>query len=815
MKKIIQFLSFLFLFINVTVSANTNEKTSLSGKITDKETGEPLTGVNIYIPDLKTGTSSDKAGNYKLENLPATKVLIEVSLIGYKTIAETIDLSVITTKDFILEPSIKEMNEIIITGTSQAAERNRTPTPITIVSKLTLLQNTSGNIIDAIATQPGISQVTTGTGISKPVIRGLGYNRVVVVNDGIRQEGQQWGDEHGIEIDEFSVNSVEILKGPASLSYGSDALAGVINMISAPTLPEGVINGNILSNYQTNNGLIGYSGNFAGNKKGFIWNLRYSGKQAHDYKNKYDGYVFGSGFKESNAGGIIGINKSWGYMHMHFSSYRIIPEIAEGDRDSVSGKFIYQYALNDSTVSEKIVTDEEMKSYSLFVPHQDIRHYKIALNNRFMIKNGNLKTIFGFQQNQRKEFGDVINPDTYGLYFLLNTINYDVRYILPEKNNWQTSFGVNGMQQKSENKGIEFLVPEYSLFDIGGFLTVKKEYKKADISTGIRYDTRTINAAALLLDSLGNPSEAENPDAEIKFNSFSNQYSNFSGSIGVAYRFSEKVFTKFNLSRGFRSPNIAELGANGEHEGSARYEIGNTSMKAETSLQADYAIGINLEHISAEITLFSNAINNFIYLAKLNSVSGGDSISDPADPLPVFQFTQGNASLYGGEAMIEIHPHPLDWLHIESSFSLVNAVQKNASDSTKYLPFTPAPKLSVLLRADIKKAGKYFSNIYFTISADHYFTQDKFYSAFGTETQTPAYTLINFGAGTSIISNEKTICSLYFGINNLADVAYQNHLSRLKYSAENYMTGRTGIYNMGRNLSLKLVFPLNFSKQSL
>ncbi|MFZ5551805.1 MAG: TonB-dependent receptor [Bacteroidota bacterium] len=807
-----RFLPLLFAWIATAVFAGNTDKTTLSGKITDKETGELLAGVNIYVPDLKTGTSSDKNGQYKLDNLPSARILIQISLVGYKTIAEYIDLTTISARDFELESSVKEMNEIIITGTSQAAEKNKTPTPITLVTKLTLLQNASGNIIDALATQPGVSQITTGSGISKPVIRGLGYNRVVVVNDGIRQEGQQWGDEHGIEIDEFSVNSVEILKGPASLSYGSDAMAGVIHMISAPTLPEGTIGGNVLWNYQTNNGLLGYSGNFAGNKKGFIWNIRYSGKAAHDYKNKYDGYVFGTGFKESAISGITGINKSWGYLHLNFSSYRIMPEIAEGERDSASGKFIHPVALND-TVSTVIATENEMKSYSLFIPHQDIRHYKTGITGLFVIKNGYLKTTLGFQQNQRKEFGNVVQPEQYGLYFLLNTINYDVRYSFPEKNKWQTSAGINGMGQRSENKGTEFLVPEYSLFDIGGFITAKKSFEKADLSAGVRYDTRQINASALFTDSLGNAVEANDPLAGIKFSAFTSRYSNLSGSIGVAYRFSEKTFTKLNLSRGFRSPNIAELGANGEHEGAGRYEVGNTTMKAETSWQADYALGLNLEHISAEITLFGNSIQHYIHLAKLNSVSGGDSIIDPNEPLPVFQFTQGDAFLYGGEMMLEIHPHPLDWLHVESTFSLVNATKKNATDSTRYLPFIPAPKASLMLRSDFKKAGKKISNLYFSLSADHYFMQEKIFAAYGTETATPAYTLINLGAGADIVSSKKTLFSVYFSVNNLADIAWQNHLSRLKYTAENYLTGRTGIFNMGRNFSIKLLVPLQYSKQ--
>lgn len=181
-------------------------KTTLTGKITDHKTGEALPGVSIYFPDLKTGATSDIDGTYKIENLPQTKALVQISFIGYKLIAEQIDLATTTTKDFAMDESVAELNEVVVTGLSKSAEKNRTPTPISTISSIQLKQLSATNIIDAIATQPGISQVTTGSGISKPVIRGLGYNRVVVVNDGIRQEGQQWGDEHGIEIDEYGVN---------------------------------------------------------------------------------------------------------------------------------------------------------------------------------------------------------------------------------------------------------------------------------------------------------------------------------------------------------------------------------------------------------------------------------------------------------------------------------------------------------------------------------------------------------------------------------------------------------------------------------
>ena len=187
-----------------------------------------------------------------------------------------------------------KLNELTVTGVTGATKLKHSTAPISIVTGKELRQTSSTNIIDAIAKQPGVAQITTGGGISKPIIRGLGYNRIIVMSDGIRQEGQQWGDEHGIEIDGAGINSVEILKGPASLMYGSDAMAGVLILHAAPTLPEGEMKANLSTEYQTNNGLFDYSLNFTGNQRGFVWDGRFSQKMAHAYKNKYDGYVPGS-----------------------------------------------------------------------------------------------------------------------------------------------------------------------------------------------------------------------------------------------------------------------------------------------------------------------------------------------------------------------------------------------------------------------------------------------------------------------------------------------------------------------------------------
>ena len=229
------------------------------------------------------------------------------------------------------------LNEITVTGVTGDIKLKHATAPVSIVTPQILKATAATNIIDAISHQPGVSELTTGGSISKPIIRGLGYNRVVVMSEGVRQEGQQWGDEHGVEVDGSSVYSVEILKGPASLMYGSDAMAGVVILHAQPTLPEGEIHANVSTEYQTNNGLFNYNLSIAGNQKGFVWDAHYSDKMAHAYKNKYDGYVPGSQFRERAGRLMLGTNQSWGHSRLIWTAYHLTPSSVEEVRDPENG----------------------------------------------------------------------------------------------------------------------------------------------------------------------------------------------------------------------------------------------------------------------------------------------------------------------------------------------------------------------------------------------------------------------------------------------------------------------------------------------
>ncbi len=793
-------------------------QSQLTGKITDKQSGEVIPGAAVFIPELKTGTFSDNTGYYKIEDLPNIKIIIQVSFVGYKSIVEKVDLSTTSSLDFALEEAITEMNGVVVTGTSRATEITENPVPIITLNSRSLQQSLSTNIIDAITKLPGLSAVTTGPNISKPFVHGLGYNRVLTLFDGVRQEGQQWGDEHGIEVDENAVDRIEIIKGPASLTYGSDALAGVVNLLPAPPVPNGTIKGHIVTDYQTNNGLFEGSATLAGNLNGFVWGGILSHKQATNYQNKYDGRVYGTAFNETDLSGYVGLNKHWGYSDLNFSVFNDLQEIPDGSRDSATRKFTKQ--ISEADTFRPIVSDSELNSYKITVLHQHIQHYRVYSSNNFIIGDGKLGLVIGYQQNIRREYNHPQYPSIAGLYLDLKTLTYDIKYSIPELKGWESTIGINGMYQQNTNKGTEFIIPDYNELDLGPFILITKSIKKLDLSTGVRYDTRIFRSDPMYVSTdpvTGLDIQVHPPDtaaAEKPFYSFRHIFSGLSASMGATYNFTKRLSVKSNIARGFRAPNIAEISANGVHPGTLIYQIGNTGFKPEFSLQEDLGISYRSDHVSGYIDLFNNNITNYIFNEKLLNHLGLDSVIIKGNQ--TFKFQQTKAQLYGGEANLDVHPS--DWLHFENSVSLLYAFNKGGNgvfitDSTKFLPLIPPLHTNTEIRANIKNMTKHVSLLYLKFGVEYYAAQNRIYSAYGTETPTPGYVLYNAGIGADIINRKgNLILSINILGSNITNVAYQSNLSRLKYFEEypDNPTGRYGIYNMGRNFSFRLSVPLNF-----
>ena len=667
------------------------------------------------------------------------------------------------------------LEEATVTGVTGNARLKDMPSAVSLVTEQTLRHSVGTNIVSAISHQPGMSELTTGSGISKPIIRGLGFNRIVCLSDGVRQEGQQWGDEHGLELDGTSVHSVEILKGPASLMYGSDAMAGVVIFQPSPVRPEGTMGGSVEAGFQTNSGLWNYALGFSGNKGGFVWDGHFSQKASHAYKNRLDGYVPGSQFAEQALRLMAGANRSWGYSHLIFSHYHLTPGIIEGERDGETGEL-------------EAADGWSGHSYRRQLPFQKIYHTKLVWDSKVTIGSGSLQAIVGYQQNRRKEYEE--SASDYNLYFQQHSLTYDLRYILSELKGWKMAVGVGGMYQKSLNKGEEFLIPAYNLFDIGAYVTGSRHWDRFILSGGLRIDHRNIHSRELYEDDV------------MRFEDFRRNWNAVTGSIGTVWKAAKGMNVRLNLSRGFRAPNLAELGSNGVHEGTLRYEKGNNRLKAENSMQADLGADYKNKVLSLQAAFFLNRINNYIY-----SCRNGEE----RDGLPVYQYTSGDARIWGFEAGMDLHP--IHSLHFENTFSYVNSVQLHQPAESKYLPMTPAPRWRSEVKWELThEPCKIFHgnaslrNAFLAFGVESYFRQNHVYCADDTETPTPFYCLLDISAGTDIYLRHKKLAEIFLCVDNLLDRAYQSHLSRLKYADVNKLTGRVGVFNPGRNMTLRLVF---------
>jgi iron complex outermembrane receptor protein len=829
-------LCILLLSFSIVQSAALHAQNAVSGKITDAVSGSPLVGASVYIPDLKLGAVSGRDGIYLIRDLPSGAYVISISMIGYARRVEEVAVKGMISKNYRLSPSSTALKDVIVTGVPAATDKQSTPYAISTVGYSQLLENSSANVIDAIAKEPGVSAMTDGQSISKPVIRGLGYNRVLTINDGVEQVDQAWFDEFGIEADADAVHKYEILKGPASLAYGSDAIAGVVNLIPADPLPEGQTKGDILVNYQTNNGLINTMGHIAGTKDGISWSARIDNTLAHSYQDPYDGYALNTQFSNFNTDATLGIHRRWGYTQLHASYFDMATGIVDGTRDSATGILERQVAypgLNGGAATYVLPTHQEQTSYTPFVINQRIRHTKVVWDNSFAVGMGHINAIFSLQKNQRQETNDPTIPNTPDIYYYSKGATYDVRYVSPLIGGFNISAGANGVYQSSQSLGTLMLIPNYNFFEIGGFAIVDRKIGKLNLSGGIRYDTRTFHGLDHWVDSTTQaPAAPDAPDAFHEFQGFTSRFNGMSFSVGGSYAFTKNIYAKANIARGWRAPNVAECAANGVHDGTVVYEIGDPTLKPETSLEEDMALGLNFQDIDLELDVFSNSIHDFIYARGLQSVSGGDSINNSLNAAglgaaPVYKYAQTRARLYGGEFVLNVHPTDLPWVELNSTLSMVTGGLSGVSDSTKYLPFVPPTRITADLKFPIKKAGLFIRNAYLKAGVLDCFEQKDIYEQYAiynglntaltpfeykaSTTATKGYVLFSAGAGGDIVSKGRTACSVYITCSNLFDTPYIDYMSRFKYYPVNYTTGRVGVFNMGRNVSFKVVVPLDFS----
>lgn len=732
MKKII--LSILLTFTGIkAVSQN-----SLAGKVTDKSNNGTLEQVSVYFPDLEKGSVSNQNGEFVIQNLPLGTYKLVASYIGYQSYSGSISILKGENRlDLELLPTAIEMDEVIVSTPFHKLQRDNVM-KVEYAKVAALKTKGATTLAEGITDIPGVSVVSTGTGIGKPVIRGLTSNRVLVYAQGIRLENQQFGDEHGLGVNDAGIESVEVIKGPASLLYGSDAMGGVLYLnpekFSRPNTTEGDINLNYFSNTKGLDGNIGVR--TSGNR--FKYLVRATSNSHTDYRTGDREQVTNSRFRESD------LKLGTAYQSTSFKT-----------------ELRYNYNTADLGIPEELGLRTNTRKPD--IPYQTINNHILSSKSNLFFNRSSLELTLGYILNNRKEYEEAASV---ALDMDLSTFNYDLQYTLPKWKKLESIIGIQGIHQTNTNFGEEVLIPDAITHDIGVLATTHIHFNsKNDMQLGMRYDHRGINGEEYGI--LGD--EGHIPKLNRNFDSFN-------AAVGYKNNLTDRIIARINIASGFRAPNLAELTSNGVHEGTNRYEIGNLNLKNEQNVQTDLAIEFSNDHFEFFANGFYNTINNYVFIAPDGTFVNEDS---------VYRYRQQNADLYGGEIGFHLHPHPYDWLHFESGYQTVIGKLNHGEP----LPLIPANSLTNTLRVEFTDINYWLHSSYIFTTLNSVFKQKRV-SSF--ETDSPGYSLLHFGMGGKLSVFDQDV-NIRIAANNLLDKSYISHLSRLKVD---------GIPNPGRNISM-------------
>ena len=730
----------LALLLGFSIVASAQNK--VVGTIKDKQ-NRNVSGVTINIPELHKETISDENGTYSFVNLPNGSFRIVFSFIRFATQSKEITINQKELKlDIVLEETLHQMDEVII-STAFNKLQSQNVMKVEHQSMKSLSQKGTSTLIEGLATIPGVSQVSTGTSIGKPVIRGLSGNRVLVYSQGVRMENQQFGEEHGLGLNDSGIESVEVIKGPASLLYGSDAIGGVLyfnpEKFASPNAVDANFSQKLFSNTNGSNSSMGVKAS----SDNFKFLARGSYNTHADYKVPEGDRVTNTRYTETD------FKTALGYSNSKFTS-----------------TLRYNFNKLDLGIPENGYANQTSTKITTF-PKQAVFANILSFNNTIFFKKSKLDADLGYISNDRSEFE---NSTIANLHMKLNTLNYNVKYYLPKFGKFESIIGTQGMHQTNINSGDEYLIPDATTNDFGIFGTANYEWDKNVIQAGIRFDNRAVTTT-----------EHGIPGTQGYFQAIDKKFQSFNSSLGFKTDLKKNLILRLNVASGFRAPNLAELTSNGVHEGSNRYEIGNINLQNEQNFQTDFNVEYRNPHFELFVNGFYNHINNYIFIAPNGNVINGFNAYD---------YTQANANLYGGEAGIHFHPHPLDWLHITSSFESVTGKKQNGD----YLPLIPANKWNNSIKTEVKST-KYLKDSFAVLNIEYTLPQN---NPGQFETKSDDYTLINLGLGSKVTLG-KTAFEVNLNGNNLLNKTYISHLSRLKPD---------GIPNIGRNIILGVNFTI-------
>ncbi len=752
---------------------------TLKGSVFD-ENNQPVVGASVYLHPLKKGVVTNTEGDFVIDKLSKGQYEIEISFVGYQSFVDTFLLMENRILNVNLEYSAISLQEVIITDNYAEIRKSETSLNIEIVNDDYIKQNLGGSLMNSLERLPGVSTIDIGSGQSKPVIRGLGFNRVVVVENEIKHEAQQWGADHGLEIDQYNVNSVEVIKGPASLMYGSDAIGGVINMKNRKLPTVNSFGGTVDLSAKTNNDLIGTSISLYGRKNWFYADFRATILDYGDYKvptDSVDIYSYRAPLYNNHlrntAGKEQNFHLSFGFLQNGFQSKFYVSSV-----NSKSGFFANAHGLEPRNVDTDL---HDKSSRDINYPYQKVNHFKLINTTQYQWEKSKLEFDLGFQRNFRQEWSQYVShgymppvfPDTldfdadlereFEKYIYSGNIKFTNHLI----DKTQIVFGMNSEYQDNRIDGRGFIIPAYKQFTMGGFAFARFTFsEKSGIQLGLRYDFGNIETSEYYdwfpspVDENGNISEEYLQRAE----HIDRNFSNFTWSLGYKYS-PEHWSINANVGKSFRMPIAKELAANGVNYHRFSYEVGDPDLSPEISYQLDAGVEYQSKKFAIGATPFVNYFSNYIYL---NPTSEHDRLYGNGNQ--VFYYTESEVLRYGGE--IHAHYELLKNVQLGVIGEYVYSEQLSGEKKGFTLPFSP-PASAIFNVKYQKRKLEFVENVYF--SFDYRITASQ-NNIVPPEEPTKGYQVVNLGLGGDISLGKQNI-NISMQVKNLLNTKYFNHTS--------------------------------------
>ncbi len=712
----------IFLMLLVAVSPMVLFGQLVTGRVIDAETSEPIPFAAVYITNVQVGTLTDTNGVFKFEiDLPKVNE-IKVSAEFYRTELLKIDTESGPLTIYLL-PTHLNMEDVVVSSPRGGLSRNN----VFKIDRLDLKDlNTiqSSNLSEAISNMNGVQVASIGAGISKPVIRGMQGLRVLNLVNGVRLNNQQWGGDHGLGITELGIGAVELIKGPSSLLYGSDALGGVIYLVDAPYPALGKQQIAVGTHFESVNLGSSNSVNYGLSKGNLRFNVAGLYSSYADYQLPNGKYLDNSRYAQEGAKFSLSyLKKNW-VSHVRYMYSDLQTGIPGHTHDSIIDPLDFQ-------------SDQRVRAYE--IPYQRNILHMASWENKFFLDKNELQILLSYTKNDLSEYEEKYTIP--GMHLTLNNALAYVRYthVLNEKA--KLVYGYQGVYESNVNDPAaeELLIPNYQQLDNGIYGIAYLKTGKFDLQFGARIDQRSLNVSDSVIKHFYAP--------------------NFS--IGFVRNMNRNVL-RLNISSGYRAPHVSELLSNGVHHGALRYEIGDRDLNSEYTVQTDLDYEFQTDHFSLVINPFYNYFVNYIGLNMTDSL---------VDGVPVFNYVGLNqVSLFGADLGIHYHPHFAHFVHLESTYSYVRGYDETGSS----LNLMPQARLNTLLKFSFEGVWKKALDN-FVIQHQYYFAQDR---TGVLETASPAYHIVNVGLNGRI--GKQKIFSWTLGVKNLLNQEYINHLSGLK-----------------------------------